>query len=44
MAPSPITEHADGAEAGLACLRTLMIQWLADNLQVARVSEPEPIA
>ncbi|MET9761805.1 regulator [Streptomyces sp. NPDC006372] len=44
LAPSLITEHADGAEAGLACLRTLLIQWLADNLQMARVSEPEPVA
>ncbi|WP_327720341.1 regulator [Streptomyces sp. NBC_00490] len=44
LAPSLITERADGAEAGLARLRTLLIQWLADNLQVARVSEPEPVA
>lgn len=44
LAPSLITERADGAEAGLARLRTLLIQWLADNVQVARVSEPEPVA
>ncbi|MEV7064327.1 regulator [Streptomyces collinus] len=44
LAPSLITERADGAEAGLARLRTLLIQWLADNLQMARVTEPEPIA
>ncbi|MFC7841622.1 regulator [Streptomyces sp. NPDC057382] len=44
LAPSLITERADGAEAGLARLRTLLIQWLADNLQVARVSEGEPVA
>ncbi|MGA5191420.1 regulator [Streptomyces griseoincarnatus] len=44
LAPSLITEPADGAEAGLARLRTLLIQWLADNLQVARESEPEPVA
>ncbi|MFF4978548.1 regulator [Streptomyces sp. NPDC001046] len=44
LAPSLITERADEAEAGLAGLRTLLIQWLADNLQVARVSEPEPVA
>ncbi|NEE09499.1 regulator [Streptomyces sp. SID7499] len=43
LAPSLITERADGAEAGLARLRTLLIQWLADNLQVGRVSEPEPV-
>ncbi|MFD9151738.1 regulator [Streptomyces diastaticus] len=44
LAPSLITERADGADAGLARLRTLLIQWLADNLQVTRVSEPEPVA
>ncbi|MFF8393813.1 regulator [Streptomyces sp. NPDC016172] len=44
LAPSLITERADGEEAGLARLRTLLIQWLADNLQMARVSEPEPVA
>ncbi|WP_406495197.1 regulator [Streptomyces sp. NBC_01604] len=43
LAPS-LTERADGAEVGLARFRTLLIQWLADNLQVARVSEPEPVA
>ncbi|WP_314220265.1 regulator [Streptomyces zaehneri] len=41
-APSPLI--GDGAEAGLARPRTLLIQWLADNPQVARVSEPEPVA
>ncbi|MFF4020599.1 regulator [Streptomyces sp. NPDC001843] len=40
-APSPLI---DGAEAGLARPRTLLIQWLADNPQVARASEPEPVA
>ncbi|MFJ1673082.1 regulator [Streptomyces bottropensis] len=44
LAPSLNTERADGAEAGLARLRTLLIPWLADNLQVAWVSEPEPVA
>ncbi|MFF7947911.1 hypothetical protein [Streptomyces griseorubiginosus] len=44
LASSLTTERADGAEAGLARLRTLLIQWLADNPQVARVSEPEPVA
>ncbi|WP_406395080.1 regulator [Streptomyces sp. NBC_00882] len=43
LAPS-LTERADGAEVCLARFRTLLIQWLADNLQVARVSEPEPVA
>ncbi|AWW36493.1 regulator [Streptomyces cadmiisoli] len=41
-APSPLI--GDGAEAGLARPRTLLIQWLADNPQVATVSEPEPVA
>lgn len=52
LAPSLSTERADalspltgdGAEAGLAHPRTLLIQWLADNPQVARVPEPEPVA
>ncbi|MFF7050130.1 regulator [Streptomyces griseorubiginosus] len=44
LAPSLTTECAEGAEAALARLRTLLIQWLADNLQAARVSEPEPVA
>ncbi|MEU3028061.1 regulator [Streptomyces incarnatus] len=44
VAPSLTTERADGAEAALARLRTLLIQWLADNPQVARVSEPEMVA
>ncbi|MFG3545961.1 regulator [Streptomyces sp. NPDC047725] len=52
LAPSLSTERAqalspqtgDGAEAGLARPRTLLIQWLADNPQVARVPEPEPVA
>ncbi|MER5793248.1 regulator [Streptomyces sp. NPDC001980] len=44
LAPSLTTERADEAEAGLARLRTLLIQWLADNPQAARVSEHEPIA
>lgn len=44
LAPTLTTERADGAETALARLRTLLIQWLADNPQVARVSEPEPVA
>ncbi|MEU9288296.1 regulator [Streptomyces sp. NPDC048275] len=52
LAPSLTTKRADGpsprtdddAEAGLARIRTLLIQWLADSPQVARVSEPEPVA
>ncbi len=52
LAPSLTAERADapsplignGAEAGLARPRTLLIQWLADNPQVATVSEPEPVA
>ncbi|MFE2518396.1 regulator [Streptomyces mirabilis] len=52
LAPSLTTERADGPsplsgdvdEAGLARPRTLLIQWLADNPQVARVFEPEPVA
>ncbi|MFE2063022.1 regulator [Streptomyces sp. NPDC059467] len=44
LAPSLTTERADGAEAGLARLRTLLIQWLADNPQVARMSGPELVA
>ncbi|MEW2620909.1 regulator [Streptomyces sp. NPDC048106] len=40
--PSPRT--GDKAEAGLAHCRMLLSQWLADNPQVARVSEPEPVA
>lgn len=43
LAPS-LTERADGAEVCLDRFRTLLIQWLADNLQVARLSEPEPVA
>ncbi|MYU06117.1 regulator [Streptomyces sp. SID8366] len=33
----------DGAEAGLARPRTLLIQWLADHPEVTGVSEPEPV-
>ncbi|MEU2778004.1 regulator [Streptomyces sp. NPDC007162] len=44
LAPSLTTERPDGAEAGLARLRTLLNRWLADNSQVARVSEPGPVA
>ncbi|RZU14346.1 regulator [Streptomyces sp. BK239] len=52
LAPSLTAERADalspligdGAEAGLARPRTLLIQWLADNPQVATASEPEPVA
>ncbi|MFE6548264.1 regulator [Streptomyces sp. NPDC057746] len=32
------------AEAGLARPRALLLQWLAGNPQVTRVSEPEPVA
>ncbi|MFF8481960.1 regulator [Streptomyces antibioticus] len=44
LEPSLTTEREGGVEAGLARLRTLLIQWLADNLQVARASEPELVA
>ncbi|MDI3418624.1 regulator [Streptomyces luteolus] len=44
LAPSLATERADGAEVGLARLRTLLIQWLADNPHVAGASETEPAA
>ncbi|MEV6535168.1 regulator [Streptomyces sp. NPDC051639] len=44
LAPSLTTERADGVETCLARLHTLLIQWLADNLQVTRVSELEPVA
>ncbi|MFG3026606.1 regulator [Streptomyces sp. NPDC048254] len=52
LAPSLTAERADNpspldggeGEAGLARPRMLLIRWLADNPQVARVSEPEPIA
>ncbi|MDF9811797.1 regulator [Streptomyces sp. SPB162] len=52
LAPSLTAERADrpsplisgGTEAGLARPRTLLIQWLAENPQVTRVSEPEPVA
>ncbi|MEV6007324.1 regulator [Streptomyces sp. NPDC051976] len=44
LAPSLTTERADGAQAGIARLRTLLMQWLADHLQVAGVPEPEPVA
>ncbi|MEV4449499.1 regulator [Streptomyces mirabilis] len=32
------------AQADLARPRSLLIQWLAGNMQVTRVSEPEPVA
>ncbi|MFJ8151180.1 regulator [Streptomyces sp. NPDC094468] len=55
LAPSLTTEHGDGlaplsavigagAAADLARPRTLLIQWLAANPQVARAFEPEPVA
>ncbi|MGW5650583.1 regulator [Streptomyces humi] len=44
LAPSITTECADGAEAGLDRLRTLLLQWLVGNPQVSTVSEPEPVA
>ncbi|MFK0288458.1 regulator [Streptomyces sp. NPDC090499] len=40
--PSPLDGGED--EAGLARPRMLLIRWLADNPQAARVSEPEPVA
>ncbi|MHA5054195.1 regulator [Streptomyces sp. SD15] len=45
--PSPLSAArltSAGTEADLAHPRTLLIQWLAGNPQVARVSEPEPVA
>ncbi|MBU5946444.1 regulator [Streptomyces sp. NPDC017966] len=45
--PSPLPDArpiSAEAEADLACSRTLLIQWLAGNPQVARVPEPEPAA
>ncbi|SBT91882.1 hypothetical protein GA0115233_103669 [Streptomyces sp. DI166] len=54
LAPSLTTEHGDGlaplsavtgaGAADLARPRTLLIQWLAANPQVARAFEPEPVA
>ncbi|MCX5395611.1 regulator [Streptomyces sp. NBC_00102] len=45
LAPSLATgAHVAGADEGLARLRSLLIQWLADNPQVARAAEPEQAA
>ncbi|MCP9213028.1 regulator [Streptomyces cucumeris] len=44
LAPLLATEGADGAEMGLARLHTLLNQWLADNPDVAKACEPEPVA
>ncbi|MEV7393402.1 regulator [Streptomyces sp. NPDC091215] len=40
--PSPLV--GDEGEAGLGRPHMLLIRWLADNPQVARVSQPEPVA
>ncbi|MFD5256871.1 regulator [Streptomyces bobili] len=42
--PSAARLPSDEAEADLARPRALLIQWLAGNPQVTRVSEPEPVA
>ncbi|MER5346791.1 regulator [Streptomyces mirabilis] len=42
LSAAPLTSAR--AETDLAHPRTLLIQWLAGNPQVARVSEPEPVA
>lgn len=42
--PSAARLPSDEAEADLARPRALLIQWLAYNPQVTRVSEPEPVA
>ncbi|MEU8936025.1 regulator [Streptomyces sp. NPDC048409] len=52
LAPSLTGERVDSPtppggvedEAGLARPQRLLLQWLADNPQVAGVSEPEPVA
>ncbi|MFJ6709091.1 MULTISPECIES: regulator [unclassified Streptomyces] len=52
LAPTFTGERADSScpldggagEAGLARLRVLLIQWLADNSQVTRGPEREPVA
>lgn len=36
--------HVAGADEGLPRLRSLLIQWLVDNPQVARAAEPEQAA
>ncbi|MFF7476815.1 regulator [Streptomyces sp. NPDC008092] len=43
-ADNPSSLVGDGGAAGLGRLHMLLIRWLADNPQVARVSEPEPVA
>ncbi|WP_329159887.1 regulator [Streptomyces sp. NBC_01717] len=42
--PSAARLPSGEAEADLARPRALLIQWLAGNAQVTRVSEPEPVA
>ncbi|WP_417185363.1 regulator [Streptomyces scabiei] len=42
--PSAARLLSDEAEAALVRPRTLLIQWLAGNPQITRVSEPEPAA
>ncbi|MER6556733.1 regulator [Streptomyces sp. NPDC001027] len=42
--PSAARLPNDEAEADLARPRAFLIQWLAGNPQVTRVSEPEPVA
>ena len=42
--PSAARLPSDEAEAALVRPRTLLIQWLAGNPQITRVSEPEPAA
>ncbi|MFF7543388.1 regulator [Streptomyces canus] len=42
--PSAARLPSTEAEADLARPRALLIQWLADNPQATRVSEPEPVA
>ncbi|GHG02682.1 hypothetical protein GCM10018777_12000 [Streptomyces albogriseolus] len=42
--PSAARPPSDEAEADLARPRALLIQWLVDNPQVTRMSEPEPVA
>ncbi|MFD4577459.1 regulator [Streptomyces sp. NPDC058417] len=41
LAPPLTTEPADGPEKSLVRLRALLIQWLADNPQMARAPEAE---
>lgn len=43
-ADGPPSLVGGGSEAGLARIRTLLLQWLADHFQTVRVSEREPAA